>query len=69
MPNKKKLLILDFLVLQPLDRSIYFPFKKYLKQILSEYLFKNEHSNIKENLSERRILTVKDIVKIWFGKK
>ena len=36
-----------------------------MKQKLSEYLFKND----KENLSESRIRIVKDIVKIWFGKK
>lgn len=97
MPNKKKLLILDYcpvhyteetlnfmekkglyyvfipkrltMVLQPLDRSINFPFKKYLKQKFSEFLFENEDSIIKEKLSESRICIVKDIIKIWFGKK
>ena len=96
MPNKKKLLILDYcpahyteetlnfmekkglyyvfipkrltMVLQPLDRSINFPFKKYLKQKYSEFLFKNKDSNSKEKLSESRIRIVKDITKIRFGK-
>ena len=40
-----------------------------MKQNYSEFLFKNEHSIIKEKLSESRRRIVKDIIKIWFGKK
>ena len=57
------------MVLQPLVRSINYPFKKYLKQLFSEYIFNKEEINSKELLTESRRRIIKDICKVWYGKK
>ena len=51
-------------VLQPLDRMVNFPFKKYLKTKFSEYLmFANEKE---ESIGEARKRILNDINEIWF---
>ena len=52
-------------VLQPLDRMINFPFKKYLKTKYSEFLlFENSKE---ESPSEARKRIINDIAYIWFN--
>ena len=54
-------------VLQPLDRCINFPFKKYLKLKFSEFTI-NE-CVVKNNLDESRIRIINDILSVWNGYK
>jgi len=54
-------------VLQPLDRCINFPFKKYLKLKFSEYSI-NEGVT-KNNLDYSRIRIINDILSLWNGYK
>lgn len=51
-------------VLQPLDRMINFPFKKYLKAKYSEFLLFD--TSKEESLSEARQRIINDIADIWF---
>ena len=54
------------MVLQPLDRSINFPFKCYLKDKFTSFLLDNT-DKIKENLDDCRKRIVKDISEIIYG--
>lgn len=54
-------------ILQPLDRCINFPFKKYLKLKFSE--FSINENNIKSSLDESRIRIINDILSVWNGYK
>jgi len=54
-------------VLQPLDRLINFPFKKYLKNKFTDFLLFDQ--NEKENISESRKRILRDIDDIWNNSK
>ena len=54
------------MVFQPLDRSINFPFKCYLKDKFTSFLLDNT-DKIKENLDDCRKRIVKDISEIIYG--
>ena len=73
--NKLKNKNIDFIfipkrmtsVLQPLDRMINFPFKKYLKNKFTDFLLFDQ--NEKENKSESRKRILRDIDDIWNNSK
>lgn len=52
-------------VLQPLDRKLNFPFKRYLKTKYSEFLL--SYTSKEESPSEARQRIINDIVDIWFN--
>ena len=52
-------------LLQPLYRTINFPFKIYLKNRFSDYLLFENKSN--ENISASRIRILKDINELWYN--
>ena len=54
-------------ILQPLDRLINFPFKKYLKNKFTDFLLFEQ--NEKENISESRKRILRDIDDIWNNNK
>ena len=54
------------MVLQPLDRSINFPFKYYLKDKFTSFLLDNK-DKINEKIDECRKKIVKDISEIIYG--
>ena len=58
------------LILQPLDRAIYFPFKQYLKSLYSErYIFHGEISKNDNKINNLRKNIISDIIKIWYDSK
>lgn len=54
-------------ILQPLDRAINFPFKKYLKAKFTKFMLNEDIK--KEILDEARIRIISDIVDVWNGYK
>ena len=52
-------------VLQHLDRTINFPFKRYLKNRFSDYLLFENKS--KENISESKIIILNGVSEMWYN--
>ena len=53
--------------LQPLDRAINYPFKKYLKHKYTDFILANNNT-VKETMMDARKRIVNHILEIWNGK-